>query len=37
MQNKQDKQVLTIDQQEDVYIVNKIVSNLNKFAFIAII
>ena len=37
MQNKQDRQVLTIDQQKDIYIVNKIASNVNKFAFIVII
>ncbi len=36
MRNKQDRQVLIIDQQKNVYIVNKIALNLNKFALIAI-
>ncbi len=37
MQNKQNKQVVIANQQKDIYIVNKIASNLNKFAFIVII
>ena len=34
IQNKQNRQVLTTNQQKNVYIVNKIASNLNKFVFI---
>lgn len=37
MRNKQDRRVFTTNQQENVYIVNKITSNLNKFAFIVVI
>ena len=37
IQNKQDKRIFTTNQQKDVYIVNKIALNLNKFALIVII
>ena len=37
MRNKQNKRVFTTNQQKNVYIVSKIVLNLNKFALIAII
>ena len=37
IRNKQDKRVLIINQQENIYIVNKIALILNKFALIVTI
>jgi len=37
MRNKQDKRVLIVKQQKNVYIISKIASNLNKFALIIVI
>jgi len=37
MRNKQERRIFIVDQQKDVYIVNKIASNLNKIAFIVAI